>query len=994
MTATLRTRAICVLGSGLLWATPPSATSQGPASLLGSVQRDTKGGGLSPVDLGGGFGVPILPLNPMMPCTITLDGNENDWPPGSCGAPARLNLSFQSGQLMVTSHLYVSHVGWTSADPDTLYVYIGATDATNNGANDVILLMLDTKHTHGDKNDDVGLCFRRNGQINKVKVDPTGACSTSVSGLTGVTPCVTGSRACIATAGGQWSVEAKLVPGDFELDAFGGVVGGLIRAVDPGGPNSVAGPGGPTLSVPASWANFTLGVAVDVALVLDLSGSMGDAIPCTSPCVSCPAPCTRLKVLKSAAQEFVDAYRFFAWKADRITVRYFQTAVSSFPGPGELVNLLLSPVPCGMVCADAVIGSIAGTSANNLTALGPGLLAAIGQLAMDANPGRKAHIIVFSDGMQNVGPFVVEIPETAPGDGYAAGDLEIGTTRLDGATVPKIHTLGIDGLSAYMALMKHIGQETGGENQLTTDAASTMIQMFLGGVETVLKNRSPQLVAYRRGMLSADTAVEQFTVNAGVTRILLELSRAPSTRLSFQVLKDGRDVTESGHTITRDSYQMFIMDLPTRAGPDTVTAGGRWDLVIKGQPGTPYHAAAIVDEPRLTYEVSAGQATYAVGEPIQLTAEISLGGKPIDDAAVTATVGRPGQGIGTLLSVNPTPTATPQNQPEPAATPAQKKFRLLLEDEKLWRTIQPSGRTVRLTSIGGGKYSGTFMATEVEGQYPVTFQVDGSDPEIGRYQRTRTVTALARFDAADFGASDVRVRTITQTPAGRQVILHLRPRDRFGNYLGPDFADQIEVTVNPGSVGADKQDLVDGGYDIPLLVPPGSDPEVTIDVVGHRLFKGPLSTLEEGVTPAFAASLHAGVSVPHGSFGTSLNTGFGITADLAYHLPGRPVDLELLAGYHRFGGAGASPDVKLFHLSGSGKLFLTQGLRAVYVEAGIGAYDLSPGPTEAGIHAGAGVQFNLWPRAALEGLYRLHSVFTSGSNSTFSSIQVGGRVRF
>ena len=919
-------------------------------------------------------------------CTIAINGALADWlTPACANTDMTWPLKFNNGTLNATVRMYTTHEKWPSTNPDVLYAMVTINGAGSSESSDAVVLMFDPQNTPSNTADDVGFCFTRNPKTSTKAMSATAACTgADVLGLTCGQWCITSDVTL-----GQWNVELKLFPSDLGLTSFGGSTGNLIRVRDGSG-LAAEGPGTATSS-PLVWANLTLGIAVDVALVLDFSGSMGDVIPClTSPCVACPAPCHRVAVLKNAAKSFVEAYKVFAWKADRITVRYFRTTVSSFPNLGNLVNLLDT---CTALCADDIKNDIQGQSENNMTALGPGLLSAINTLTTNAKPGRKVHIVLFSDGMQNVAPFVDSIiPDTSP-DNHPSADLVISGTRLDGV-ISRIHTLGIDGTSAYMAMMASIAEETGGTNRLTTDAANNMTEAFLTDLDNVLLTHSPQLVAYRRGALSADSAVEAFTVNDGVKRIVLQLSRPPGTRLSFRVRKDGIDVTESGHTITEDSYQMFILDLPAHAGPNDVTAGGRWDLLIQGPSGTPYQAAAIVDEPRLTYDVSAGRASYAVGETIQLTAEIALGGRPIDDAAVMATVGRPGQGIGTLLSVNLTPTAPPQNQPEPAATPGQKKFRLLLEDEKLWRTIQPSGRTVRLTSAGGGKYSGTFTATEVEGQYPVTFQVDGSNPEIGTYQRTRTVTVLARFAAADFGASDVRARTIDRTPAGRQVILHLRPRDRFGNYLGPDFADRIHVTMDGAPVGASKQDLLDGGYDIPLLVPPGSDPEVTIDVVGHRLFKGPLSALEEGVTPAFTASLHAGVSVPHGSFGTSLNTGFGITADLAYHLPGRPVDLELLAGYHRFGGAGASPDVKLFHLSGSGKLFLTQGRRAAYVEAGIGAYDFSPGPTDAGVHAGAGVQFNLWPRAALEGLYRLHRVFTSGSNSTFSSIQVGGRVRF
>jgi hypothetical protein len=143
----------------------------------------------------------------------------------------------------------------------------------------------------------------------------------------------------------------------------------------------------------------------------------------------------------------------------------------------------------------------------------------------------------------------------------------------------------------------------------------------------------------------------------------------------------------------------------------------------------------------------------------------------------------------------------------------------------------------------------------------------------------------------------------------------------------------------------------------------------------------------------FALSLHAGVSLPHGSFNTTHDPGFGITADAEYWWKPK-LAVAVLLGYHRFGSTAPNPDLDLFHASAALEARITAGSPSVLVDAGGGIYHLNPGSTKPGVHAGAGVGFDVSPALALGVTGRVHTVFTTGSNTTFSSLQAGGRIRF
>jgi hypothetical protein len=153
------------------------------------------------------------------------------------------------------------------------------------------------------------------------------------------------------------------------------------------------------------------------------------------------------------------------------------------------------------------------------------------------------------------------------------------------------------------------------------------------------------------------------------------------------------------------------------------------------------------------------------------------------------------------------------------------------------------------------------------------------------------------------------------------------------------------------------------------------------------------TTIEALEPKRFALSFHGGVSLPHRAFANVVDPGFGVTADFEFRL-NHTFTFEGLFGFHRFPGIAPRPDVDLTHISGGLKAFLTPGPTRLFVSAGGGRYTFDPGATDPGAHAGAGVQFNPSLGIALEVMYTAHTVFTSSSNTTFSSIQAGGRVRF
>jgi hypothetical protein len=155
------------------------------------------------------------------------------------------------------------------------------------------------------------------------------------------------------------------------------------------------------------------------------------------------------------------------------------------------------------------------------------------------------------------------------------------------------------------------------------------------------------------------------------------------------------------------------------------------------------------------------------------------------------------------------------------------------------------------------------------------------------------------------------------------------------------------------------------------------------------------------VPPGFkrwGLSLHAGVSIPHGNFSNLFNPGPNVAVDLEYRI-NPTFSLEGIYGFHRFRGATFGTvsvgDINVHQFSFNGKVYGSTAPVRPFFNFGGGAYNFgSGGGTHGGLNVGGGVQFEVTPTFAVEGVYNFHNVFTSGSNTRFSGLQGGVRFRF
>jgi hypothetical protein len=270
--------------------------------------------------------------------------------------------------------------------------------------------------------------------------------------------------------------------------------------------------------------------------------------------------------------------------------------------------------------------------------------------------------------------------------------------------------------------------------------------------------------------------------------------------------------------------------------------------------------------------------------------------------------------------------------------------------------------------------------------------VSGSRPDIGAYHRTESRSVSVRFNEATLAASALSAVAGARTATGRQYELRVRPVDAIGNYLGPDYGDRVVVSVNGTRAPGPPRDLLDGTYSFDLEVPdPVATAVIVVTVMDKPLYDGPLSGIPPpgggGGGGAWAASLHAGVTIPVGGFRTPAGSGHLVEVDLERRLTSS-FSIEGVLGHYVFSSTGAIDGCTLY---GKEYLPLTSPWR-MYGALGLGAFKPQGSSTKLGASLAAGVNRPVAQRLEVDAGAVYTRLFTGGVG--WLGLRAGVKVTF
>jgi hypothetical protein len=443
-------------------------------------------------------------------------------------------------------------------------------------------------------------------------------------------------------------------------------------------------------------------------------------------------------------------------------------------------------------------------------------------------------------------------------------------------------------------------------------------------------------------------------------------------------------------------------------------AAGDWRAEISrksGNAAVPYHMSVYTFEAKFSSRFDFTTVSHGTGDDIILTATLGFGGLPLTGQAggLKVQVERPASALSTVLHQANTPISvltTPVGvSADSYSTPYDRKLLQLLETTGLGQAIDPKPDPQLVTLFddgdpahgdavaGDGVYSMRYGQTRIPGRYRFKIAMNATTPSgpVNRIEQRDAEVQVLKIDAAQSEVNSTKDITIAD-----KYRIDIVPADRFGNFLGPGYTDQIKVTlVGPGTVSTPVVDERENGtYTVELTgVTAPATTRVQVSYLGQTFADKTVRDAGKAARP-FAVFFGIGGNFPHGPFSTAFNSGVSARFGFEYMFTNR-VSVEGTLGYDRFASAFSSNHLNLVRGSGNLKFYPVIGTFQFGVFGGGGVYHFdSGGGTHGGVNIGAVGEIRLNTSVSIESNYNFHNVFTSGSSTRFSTLQGGIRFRF
>ncbi|MCP4896345.1 MAG: outer membrane beta-barrel protein, partial [bacterium] len=660
---------------------------------------------------------------------------------------------------------------------------------------------------------------------------------------------------------------------------------------------------------------------------------------------------------------------------------------------------------------DNDLAQIMGQTSYNCTPVGQGLLRAR-KAIQDATPppdingvaAAKA-IVVFSDGLQNVHPYVNTDPGWNCGGSPVAPIIDADLTF--NADDISIYSIYFTPSAIYgFQTMWDIQNQTGGDffNSSVTDMELAAAYF---GIRALVDD---MLFFEERGTTSASSP-SQFEVEFDAAADTATVAIAwpvtnDSTRLRVDCRRAGDtdwadcDPRQPGITtaaaFAAGSFRVFRF----QPGPDTT-----WEfrVVPVGQQtrSTQYTAAvySLVTEAALF--PSLDNDDFVAGESLPIYAELLSAGAGVTGADVRATVRVPTAAVSSKLRRYAGRFTAPGGDPRGNAVMSQLQ-QFLRQDGDLDDIYSYRDVPVTLSDDGHGNdrvagdgiYSGSLPGTKtrVAGDYQVTITARTTLLSGRTIQRIAKLSAICNVGPPDPNKTVVKTALLPDPVGNVQLATAtIQWVDSFGNATFPGSGSQIAITASGASLQGGLVDNLDSTFTQTLAVTPGADPKVTVSVRDVPVGTFHIVPPKPGLEKRRELSLHIGSATPHGGLATTHSAGLSLGIDASYRFSENfAVRVELVRDEFDIRTSGSDT---LLNFSGYLQYRTTSGHWSPYFEAGAGIYDFSNAGSAFGFAAGLGAQRWLNPAWSLD--FNLQGHRVGGSiDVSYSRFRIGAIYRF
>ncbi|CAN5879590.1 hypothetical protein BH18ACI4_BH18ACI4_27930 [soil metagenome] len=538
---------------------------------------------------------------------------------------------------------------------------------------------------------------------------------------------------------------------------------------------------------------------LDVMIVFDRSGSMGDSAPPVG---------TKLQAAQDAASLFVQLVREGA--GDRLGMVTFSSTASIPTSLGLAAakkNELVGPAPF-------ITGDIGAITAGGSTSIGAGLGTAL-VFGFSGSSTNDRAILLLTDGLQNTAPMVEEI------------EGSLGATKVN--VVGFGSDADIDGPLLSRVARQHRGQFTRAVDGL---ALRKFFGLSFGNIFEAGALADPDFLLRAS---QAESELQTFSV-CGEDQITLILGwDDPSTPLRANIrTPSGKSISERRVRPVRGRTWVFWkISLPHQGERD-----GTWSYTVERVPSggefspppsdVRYFALVVCSGgPKLVH--LGGPRRVYTGDPLDSLVGLHYSNGTAPHAKVKLIIKAPTVALGQLVTdaglLKPTTSAD-----------AVGGFYATLKSiaRRSGGTLPVSTSTITVPLFDDGAHDDGAM--EPDGIYNNRLK------DLTRVEGTYEFRALATFGegctatreafwsvhvepAIDLGRTDVKFVDITDQSDGRHGTLVIIPRDPYSNPLGPGRGDRFTVSPIPGvKVTGKVKDRSDGSYGIGVVWDPSVTP--------------------------------------------------------------------------------------------------------------------------------------------------------------------------
>ncbi len=584
----------------------------------------------------------------------------------------------------------------------------------------------------------------------------------------------------------------------------------------------------------------------EAVMVLDRSGSMNGSTNIGAPATS------RWDALHRSVNGFADPHLVNAASgtSSSLGVTQFASSVianNSFTSGMQTIDASLPTLIDNELTSQSPTGS---------TAMGAGVENA---LAKFVNPTNPRTVLLFTDGEQNVAPYV-DLNGRFLNATASSGCAAAGPNCTEIPTDINFVTVGIGQPSGeYLETLVNLADEHSGYSIITSNSVDfdysngaslgSVQDAFTNAIAPVLSQNSPQLVAMGKGSLIASDVLTMpdFDINNTLGALVLQLSYGRNFEIPqlLQLL--------AGVRIEKDGVDITAYFKPSVVGHFTNAISLRTDFSgAQSAPPLPRIASAgnyvvSISKPHQIKDMGVKLAVFADDHLLDMRWQVpgkprvtqtfapqmtlSWMGEAIDNADVKAMILKPGDDLGDLLANYGDPI-DPSNAPDAGTAGYQKYQQLIANDPAFLAKLLPSEQVLTLNHQGGGVYSNTYAPGDISGVYQVLYSVNFDGPQTGKGERITTQSVYVRFGELDQAAS-----AIMSSVSGATTTINMKPISVVGKLIGPGQQQAFRFSGTSLTL-ASVTDHQDGRYTFVLNGDPGQN--VQIDLLGETIYQGPL----------------------------------------------------------------------------------------------------------------------------------------------------------